>query len=381
MRESFDVVVAGAGPAGSSVARWAAAGGLDVLVVDKKSELGTPQQCSGAVSANALAECDVAVDDAFVAEPVHGFRTLAADGEVSVLDYRAYGRDEPLGYVVDRKRFDRHLAARAVEAGAELQLRTAVGSFEVGRGEVRVTLEQWGRPRQVRARVLVGADGLMSQIGLRAGLAVAIPLADLASCLQYVVEGVPTSGLLEILCSHTDAPGGYAWVFPRGAGMAEVGLGVTRTCTTEDARTHLDRFLASSFDGGRLRDARVVEVQGGGVPLAAALRRMVADHVLLVGDAARQVNPITGGGIHTALRAGRIAGEFLAETMPGAGSLDAAVLAGYQQRWDEQFGTLHAELYQIKKGVFAEPDLAVRDRRLFETMSSYFSPTSRYRKI
>src|SRR6059058_5672030 len=103
----YDLVVAGSGPAGATVARYAAKGGLRVLLADKKGELGTPVQCSGAVSANALAECGVPFDAEFIAEPVYGFLTYSNGGEEIRLDYRVYGRNEPLGYVVDRKRFDR----------------------------------------------------------------------------------------------------------------------------------------------------------------------------------------------------------------------------------------------------------------------------------
>ena len=113
----------------------------------------------------------------------------------------------------------------------------------------------------------------MSQVGLWAGLHVAIPPGDLASCLQYIVTNVETSGLLEIVTGHDHAPGGYAWVFPKGHGLAEVGLGVARTRTAHDARWHLERFMSESFMRERFRRAQIVEVQGGGVPLAAALRQ------------------------------------------------------------------------------------------------------------
>jgi digeranylgeranylglycerophospholipid reductase len=116
--------------------------------------------------------------------------------------------------------------------------------------------------------------------------------------LQFVVDGVETNGLLEIVAGQEWAPGGYAWLFPKGHGYAEVGLGVARTMTDHDARWHLDHFMRNSFMAERLKNARILEVQGGGVPLAAPLRQPYADYVLLVGDAARHVNPITGGGIH-----------------------------------------------------------------------------------
>jgi digeranylgeranylglycerophospholipid reductase len=381
MTSTYDIVVVGGGPAGATTARYAAQGGLRVLMVDKKSELGTPVQCSGAVSANALHECEVPFDEEFIAEPVYGFLTYSNESEQIRLDYRVYERNTPLGYVVDRKRFDRYLTKMAIASGAELWLRARVTSFTRHDGLVTAQVEHFGRSEDVTAKVIVGADGVQSQIGLMAGLHVAIPLGDLASCLQYIVENVETCGLLEIVTGHDHAPGGYAWVFPKGHGMAEVGLGVARTMTDKDARWHLDKFMHESFMRERFCRAKIIEVQGGGVPLAATLKHIVADNVLVVGDAARQVNPITGGGIHMALRAGRIAGEFLAETLPSTAHYTREVLRGYQQSWHEQLGWAHAELYRTKTRIFKEPDVTKQDRELFELLGNYFKPDSKYRKI
>jgi digeranylgeranylglycerophospholipid reductase len=381
MTSTYDIVVVGGGPAGATTARYAAQHGLRVLMVDKKSELGTPVQCSGAVSANALHECEVPFDEEFIAEPIYGFLTYSNEGEEIRLDYRVYDRHTPLGYVVDRKRFDRFLTKMAIAAGAELWMRARVASFARHDGLVTAQVERFGNVEEVTAKVIVGADGVQSQIALMAGLHVAIPLGDLASCLQYIVENVETCGLLEIITGHEHAPGGYAWVFPKGHGMAEVGLGVARTMTDKDARWHLHKFMHESFMRERFCRAKIIEVQGGGVPLAAALKHVVADNVIVVGDAARQVNPITGGGIHMALRAGRIAGEFLAETLSSATSYTREALQGYQQRWREQLGLQHAELYRTKTNIFKEPDVAKQDRLLFETIGNYFRPDSKYRKI
>jgi digeranylgeranylglycerophospholipid reductase len=81
-----------------------------------------------------------------------------------------------------------------------------------------LTLERFGETFEVETKLLVGADGVMSQAGLWAKLHTAVPLRDLASCLQYYVEGFETEGQLEIVTVHLHAPGGYAWVFPKGHG-------------------------------------------------------------------------------------------------------------------------------------------------------------------
>jgi digeranylgeranylglycerophospholipid reductase len=377
----YDVIVVGGGPAGATTARYAAQAGLRVLIVDKKSELGTPVQCSGAVSANALHECEVPFDDEFISEPIYGFLTYSNSGEQIRLDYRDYGRHEPLGYVVDRKRFDRYLSKMAIAAGSELWLKTRAIELDHIDGRAALRIDRFGRQETLTAKVVVGADGVMSQIGLMAGLHVAIPLSDLSSCLQYIVENVETQGLLEIVTGFDNAPGGYAWIFPKGHGMAEIGLGVARTLTDRDARWHLDRFIKESFMSDRFCDVKIIEVHGGGVPVAAALKHMVADNVIIVGDAARAVNPITGGGIHMALRSGRIAGEFLGEFVRSSNRFSHVDLQSYQDRWDDQLGHAHDELYRVKTQIFKEADIDQQNQMLFETMGNYFKPDSKYRKV
>jgi digeranylgeranylglycerophospholipid reductase len=382
----YDIVVVGSGPAGATTARVAAERGLKVLLVDKRQELGAPIQCSGAVSAHALFDAGVQADDEFVSTAIHGFAIYGADGASTRLDYRRLKPDSyqqaPLGYVVDRRRFDRYLMMLAERAGADVWLKTeACGYAPCTDNTIKVQLKQFGQDLAVQTRVLVGADGLQSQVGKWAGLRTHIKLSDLASCLQYVVDGVETDGLLEIIAGHEWAPGGYAWVFPKGCGYAEVGLGVIRTMTGQDARWHLDHFIRHSFLAERLKGCRILEVQGGGVPLAAPLKQQVADHVILVGDAARHVNPITGGGIHTALRGGVLAGSFLADFLPTGQPAKAENLAEYHRRWLEAMGDAMWRLYRLKTDIFRQTDLARRDQMLYQTLAGYFHPNSEFRKI
>ena len=382
----YDVLVVGSGPAGASAARAAAERELRVLLVDKKQELGAPIQCSGAVSAHALRHSGIALDDEFISTSVFGFATYSADGEVTTMDYRVLAPDKygktPLGYVVDRRRFDRHLMALAERAGAEVWLKTeALGYTPDGNGAVKAHLNRFGERLNVHARVIVGADGAQSQVGRWAGLKTQVKLSELASCLQLVVDGVESDGLLEIVTGHQWAPGGYAWLFPKGHGYAEVGLGIIKTMTDKDARWHLEHFMRRSFLAGRLKNCRVLEVQGGGVPLTAPFKQPYADNLILVGDAARHVNPLTGGGIHTALRGGIIAGNFLADFLPTGQAPLAENLAAYQRRWLREVGDALWNLYRLKSRIFRQQDISQQDRMLYETLSGYFHPQSPYRKV
>jgi digeranylgeranylglycerophospholipid reductase len=382
----FDILVIGSGPAGATTARISAEHGLKVLLVDKRQELGAPIQCSGAISAHALHDVDVIPDPEYLSTSIYGFSVYDSNGQVTKLDYRELKPEQyhqkPLGYVVDRRRFDRYLMTQAERSGVKVWLKAEAIGYEKqsGGSEVKVRLKRFGEEVVVRARVLVGADGLQSQVGKWAGLKTHIKLSELASCLQYVVDGVETDGLLEIITGHKWAPGGYAWVFSKGENYAEVGLGVIRSFTKNDAKWHLENFLKNSFMSYRLKHAKILEVQGGGVPLTSPLKKQFADNIILVGDAARHVNPITGGGIHTALRCGKIAGDFLGEFLSTGNKPTEKCLEEYQERWMKEQGHAMWRLYQIKRNIFKQK-IAVRDKMLYKTLSDYFRPESEFRKI
>jgi digeranylgeranylglycerophospholipid reductase len=371
------------------VARVAAAAGLSVLIVDKRQELGAPIQCSGAVSRHALVENGVEPSGEFVHERIYGFKVLDGKGSESRIDYRklkpeSYGDQpgaSPLGYVVDRRRFDRHLLTLAERKGAEAWLKAEAVGYEKAGDEIDVQIKHFNETKTVRCKIVVGADGLRSQVGKWTGMHTHIKMTELASCLQFVVDGVETDGLLELITGRDTAPGGYGWVFPKGHGYAEIGLGVIAPYTNHDARWHLDQFIKNSFMSDRFKNARILEVQGGGVPLASPLKKQYADNMILVGDAARHVNPITGGGIHTALSGGIVAADFLVEHFSSGNSHCAKNLAGYQEQWLEAFGYKMWKLYGVKKDIFGESDISRQDELLFDTMSSYFSPDSEYKKI
>lgn len=386
----FDIVVVGSGPAGATTALFAAKNGLNVLLIDKKQELGAPIQCSGAVSHNALEQAGVIPCSEFIQENIYGFAIYNEKGENKIIDYRKikpdeYGTEEnkiPLGYVVDRRRFDRYLATQAERAGVTIWLKTEATNFRLlQNGSCEVDIQRFNEKITVTAKVVVGADGVQSQVGKWANIKTHIKLSELASCLQFVVDGVETNGLLEIVTGNQWAPGGYAWVFPKGHGYAEIGLGVTKTMCTSNAQEYLDNFIKKSFFKERFKNCKILEIQGGGVPLAAPLKTQYADNLILVGDAARHVNSITGGGIHTALNSGKIAGQFLATLLKSGNAPTKNNLKGYHDEWLNATGNSMWKLYGVKRKIFETADIAERDKQLYATMSNYFSTDSEYKKI
>ncbi|MBK7428837.1 MAG: NAD(P)/FAD-dependent oxidoreductase [Saprospiraceae bacterium] len=389
MKADYDVVVVGSGPGGATTAKFASEAGLRVLLLDKRQELGAPVQCSGAVSRHALLENEVLISDEFIQEAIYGFSIYHSSGENIQTDYRLlkpeeYGNAEgrvPLGYVVDRRRFDRYLMTQAERHGVEVLLKAEALDMQIESGLAILKVRHFNEELNIRCSVVVAADGLQSQVGKWAGLQTHIKFTELASCLQFVTDGVEADGLLEIITGHKWAPGGYAWVFPKGHGYTEIGLGVICSMTPHNAQQHLDQFLKNSFMKERFKNAKILEVQGGGVPLSHPLRTQYANNLILVGDAARQVNPITGGGIHTALTAGRIAGKFLAQHLQNSSDFSAQSMSQYQDLWMAVNGKKMWELYEIKSSIFRMDNIEERDQALYKTMSEYFSPNSPFKKI
>jgi geranylgeranyl reductase family protein len=311
--EGLDVLVVGAGPAGSRAAEAAARAGASVLMVDKRDEVGLPVQCAEFLPRRVA--MDLGLPEVSIAQDVEGTLTHIG-GEV------ASTRRNP-GCIVRRDVVDRVLASRAVEAGAELWTSTMVTGARVDGEGATVKLSWKGREggSVVRAGLIVGADGPRSTIG-----AVVSSLnTSMVVAHQVTVELAEPSSDTEVYLDPA-FPGGYGWLFPKGD-VANVGVGVD-IAMGGSSKEGLDRLLGLLGD----RLGKVVGSTGGFVPVGGRLPT-VHDRVLLAGDAAGHTHPITGGGIHQAVEAGRLAGEAAAAFVAG----DEAAPTRYAEAFEDLF--------------------------------------------
>ena len=339
-----DVLVIGAGPAGA-VAAWEAkraAPELDVVVLERDPAVGTPVRCAEGVGDAGLREFASPEGAPWVARQITRVIFVAPDGaEVSVAE-----RD--VGWILDRTRFDAFLAAQAAAQGAAVLVGTEASGMAPardGRWDVRV---RDARGEGVyRARVVIGADGVEAMAGRWAGLDTRVPARDMESCAQYVVQGIdfdPDAIYLQF--GDRIAPGGYAWVFPKGVGVANVGLGmVALKGDGRSAREYLDGWIARRYPQGA-RVGRTV----GGVILHTTLRRTCADGMMVAGDAAHMINPLSGGGIVNAMKAGRLAGRTAAAAIR-EGDTSERRLAAYHKAWMTMLGEAHLKYYRIKRAL------------------------------
>jgi digeranylgeranylglycerophospholipid reductase len=342
----IDVLVVGAGPAGAvaALAAKAAAPELDVALLERDHVVGSPVRCAEGVGDAGLREfADPTAPEAdWAARKITRVIFLAPDDtEVKVAE-----RD--VGWVLDRSRFDAHLAAQAGAAGAEVLVGTeATGMSRNGDGRWHVQVKGGGRDETYRVRVVIGADGVEAMVGRWAGLDTRVPARDMESCAQYVLQGIefdPDAIYLQF--GDRIAPGGYAWVFPKGVGVANVGLGlVALKADGRNAREYLDAWIARRYPGAE-RTGHTV----GGVIVHTTIKQTYTDGVMIAGDAAHMINPLSGGGIVNAMKAGRLAGQTAAAAIRAADT-SARRLSGYHHAWMELLGDDHLKYYRIKQAL------------------------------
>ncbi len=347
--EEVDVLVVGAGPAGSNAAYHLARRGHDVLVLEEHDRVGYPVQCAGLVSRRVL---ELAGSERFVRRPIHGASVFGPSlGSIS------FTAAEPRAYVIDRAGLDIHLAERASRAGARFSTSTrfdrSLGPAN-GRAHVRVTGPD-GERREIAARLVIGADGVTSAVARAFGLR--RPVEILPAFEAEFAASPGDADRVEVYLGRAFAPGLFGWWIPDGGGGARVGIAADADGTS--ARAYFGRlltYLERRF-GTSLTSPTAYLVSG--IPIG-HVRRTHADRVLLVGDAAGQVKPLSGGGIFTGMRCAEIAAD-VADRSLRAGDLCAHALSEYDRRWWGELGEEFERALQLRK-VFVRLSDADYDR-------------------
>ena len=347
-----DVLVIGAGPAGSSAAKHAALNGAEVLMIDKKSEIGSPKRCAEGVSKEGLKELGIEPNSRWITKELSGIRMVSPNGTDVVLDEDKVKLPEA-GYILERKVFDKFMAMDAARAGAQIMVKTLATGLVRDGDRVIVSAEHMGHEFEIQAKIIIAADGPESRVGRWAGLKTGTKPKNMESCAQFEMVNVE---MAEPDCIEfhfgSVAPGGYAWIFPKGNDIANVGLGILNTLTEKTAYQHLLEFVDNN---PATQNAQPVELNIGGDPVGGVIKDLVADNALVVGDAAGMVNPLTGGGITSGMTGGRIAGEIAAKAIKN-GSWSAKDLKEYKSRCQKEVGESFKKYLKTKEYMLSLSD-------------------------
>ncbi len=309
----YDVLIVGAGPAGSSTAKIVAQQGLKVLIVDRKRTIGEPVQCAEFVPQ--LLTQEVSIPEDCIAKEVKSMITYFPDGS-------SYRTQSP-GFILNRALFDRTLIIEALKVGAELWVNTRFIGFS---NNCALVIKSNDRI-EVEAKVIVGADGPISVVGKTIGQ----KNKDLILGLEYQVPIVNDMDTTEVYFSK-DFTGGYAWLFPKKL-YANVGAGIKlqKDCS-KGLRSILNQFVEKLAKAGKIINSPVSMISGL-IPVGGPLKT-VKKNIILVGDAAGQTHPITGAGIVQAAICGRLAGESIVRAIK---LNDMERLLDYERDWHKLY--------------------------------------------
>ncbi|MFC2157093.1 geranylgeranyl reductase family protein [Acidobacteriota bacterium] len=329
---STDVVVVGAGPAGSICAKYLAQSGVDVLVIEKKQEIGVPKRCAEAVDIQVFKEVGIKTNPQWMLSRIQTAVLYAPNG--NNVQFSAQSTEES-GCIVERKIFEKHLAKDAIQAGARYMLKTTALAVKMEKNQVTgIIADHMGVKREIEAKIVIAADGVDSMMSKSAGLDTVNRLKNYMSCFQYEMAGIDNIAeeAIHMYYGNSIAPGGYVWIFPKGNGLANVGVGIkVQKEGDKTPKKHLDEFIEKNPK--IFKRASAVEFNCGGVPVKQTVETLVGDGLMIIGDAAQLVNPISGGGLTLAMISGKMAAEVGASCLR-KGDFSAHCLNEYQKNWN-----------------------------------------------
>lgn len=355
----YDVLVVGAGPAGSMAAKYAAKSGARVLMIEEHAAVGQPVQCAGLISTRAYEGCEVpetlskhAIRGAHIHAPDH--RVLSVDGK------------RTMAYVIDRGELDQAMALEALKSGVTSLIKTRFSGFRRQGGRIIVTATSHGEPIEIETHVLIGADGLQSAVGRLAGLE---RVQTVLTCAQAeVYADIVDPDFVELYVGRDVAPGFFAWAIPTRWGTVRVGL-----CSSDRSIDLLNPLIECVSPRSA---ASFVRFSVGAIPIGPPACT-VTDGILIVGDAAGQVKPTSGGGIYPGTLCAKIAGTVAGQAVAESDTSKDALMA-YDAQWRSEVGRELVNGLRIREGLnkLSDDDLnyvigALDDEKMLDIISRY----------
>ncbi len=353
--QNYDVIVIGAGPGGSSAARFAARSGLKTLLIEKRPDIGSPVRCGEGISKGWMPECDLKPDSRWISNEVKGAR-IYGPSERKPVNLTPEIAGNVVGYVIERDKFDKDLASLAASEGAEIWVKSpATGVIMDGVRVAGAKVRHNGTTEEVRANMVIAADGFESEFGRWAGLeSVILAKNDIISCLEYRMVGVDADLEYADFYLGSSAPAGYLWVFPKGEREANVGLGVALTAVKDrgEIRNYLNNWIRKHPGFSR---GKTIQLISGGVSVSNVRDSFTLPGLVLVGDAGRLTDPLTGGGIANACVSGKMAAEVSKEAIESS-DFSSEMMKKYERMVKDKFQKKHLRNWIAKEKLAALSD-------------------------
>ena len=337
--QEYDVIVVGGSVAGLRSAEQLAKKGLNVLCLDKKQEIGVPKQCGEGLSLNHLRRLHIKPQSCWAVQKIKGAALYAPNGKKVEIDF-----GKTMGFVIERKMFEKYLAKKASKAGATIKVRSNVTDVKRIKDGVEVKVSDLFA-ETYNAKMVFACDGPQSSTANMLGLPIKIKPEDLDSGIQYEMTNIEFEQpeLIHLWFGNNIAPRGYVWVFPKGKDHANVGIGIGAHIKGS-AKAYLDKWI-EKMPG--IKKGSIIEVNSGVIPVGGLLEKMTSDNLIVVGDAAHQVNPIHGGGMGLAMEAADIGASVAAKAFEKNDFSDN-VLDEYNKIWWEKYGKRLMRILQIR---------------------------------
>jgi digeranylgeranylglycerophospholipid reductase len=329
LRRSTDVVVVGGGPSGSFSALAAAKRGAEVLVLEEHAEIGKPSHCAGHISIHGLKTLGIEIPDNLIENRIRMAKFHSPRGMEICIDCK-----RPVTYVIDRALFDQYLADLAAQAGASFLKGVSANSLLAGLGRIQGVVTGGREESRIATKVVIDAEGAAAGLLRRSHFLDSKEQAMVTGVQGYaskIFSVAPDS--VEIYLGNDYAPGFFAWIIPTLDGGAKVGLATNKG----NPRTLLERFCAKHPVASKKIRGPLSDVSFHPIPIGGPPSRTYGDGLVVVGDAASQVKPTTGGGVIFGMICARFAGETAAEAIE-TGDCSSAFLSRYQSLWEEELG-------------------------------------------
>lgn len=342
MNKEADIVVIGGGPCGSFSALTAAKLGAEVVVCEEHREIGVPTHCSGHVSLRGLERLELRLPQKIIENEIKGAVFYSPLGE----EFRVRCASQ-VSLVVDREALDKHLSDLAMKAGVQYLQESRAESFLSDSGFITgVMVRRRGAKETLGSHVVIDAEGCSSVLLKRAGIQT-LDRSMVVNAVHAEVDRVNevTVDTVEVYLGRRFAPGFFAWIIPKRDSSAKVGLATKRG----DPRAYLRRFMRSHpIASKKLSKSKITRLSLHPIPLGGPIPKAYSNGLLIVGDAASQVKPTTGGGIVFGLLCSKMAGEVAYQAVKNH-DYSENFLSRYQSRWEEAVGFDMMVMRQARK--------------------------------